>query len=176
MIYLSNTSVQNGCLRVIPGSHRCQHRLHSLPVAHEQSLSHIEDPDDIAYQSDESEAAVEVTAGDVVLIDPRLLHSAYANNSESERSLITLWYLPEFESLPEPVQARYVQIFNRHELDTGDNAAGKLLDGWPEKHRRAIEDLEPTYHGRVEPHAWNRAPDQSQMLTSLNELASIDAQ
>jgi len=170
MIYLSNTSVQNGCLRVIPGSHRCQHRLHSLPVAHEQSLSHIEDPDDIAYQSDAAEAAVEVEAGDVVLMDPRLLHSAYANKTDGERSLITLWYLPEFASLPEPIQARYVQIFNRHDLDTGDNAAGNLLDGWPERHRQAIMNLEPKYHGRTEPHAWNRAPDQSQMLASMDDL------
>ena len=68
MIYLSDTRRDNGCLRVIPGSHRCQHRLHALPVAHEESLSHIEDPDNIAYQSDESEVAVEVTAGDVVPI------------------------------------------------------------------------------------------------------------
>jgi len=172
MTYLSNTSVANGCLRVIPGSHRCQHRLHGLPVAHEQSLSHFEDPDDIAYQSDESEAAVEIEAGDVVLVDPRLLHSAYANQSNGERSLITLWYLPEFAALPETVQARYVQIFNRQELDTGDSAKGKLLDGWPEEHRQVVQNLEPKYNGRAEPHAWNRAPDQSRMLASMDELAA----
>ena len=172
MIYLSNTSIANGCLRVIPGSHRCQHRLHGLPVAHEQSLSHFEDPDDIAYQSDESEAAVEIEAGDVVLMDPRLLHSAYANQSNGERSLITLWYLPEFAALPETVQARYVQIFNRQELDTGDSAKGKLLDGWPEEHRQAVQNLEPKYNGRAEPHAWNRTPDQSRMLASMDELAA----
>lgn len=173
MIYMSDTCVDNGCLRVIPGSHRCKHRLHSLPVAHEQSLSHIEDPDDIAYQSDESELAVEVEAGDVVLMDPRLLHSAYANKTNGERSLITLWYLPDFESLPEAIQARYVQIFNRQELDTGDSAAGKLLDDWPAKHRQAIAHLEPTYGGSAEPHAWNRAPDQSRMLASSDQLMAM---
>lgn len=173
MIYLSDTCRENGCLRVIPGSHRCQHRLHSLPVAHEQSLSHIDDPDDIAYQSNESETAVEVDAGDVVLLDPRLLHSAYANQTDNERSLLTLWYLPEFESLPEPIQARYVQIFNRHDLDTGDNAAGKLLDSWPESHRQAIEHLEPVCNSDAEPHPWNRAPDQNRMLTSLDQLESM---
>jgi len=172
MIYLGNTCVENGCLRVIPGSHRCQHRLHSLPVAHEQSLSHVDDPDDIAYQSDELEAAVEVQAGDVVVMDPRLLHSAYANKTDRERSLITLWYLPAFATLPESIQARYVQIFNRQELDTGDGAAGKLLDGWPEEHRQAVQNLEPKYNGRAEPHAWNRTPDQSRMLASMDELAA----
>ena len=173
MIYLSDTCVANGCLRVIPGSHQCRHRLHSLPVAHEQSLSHIEDPDDIAYQSDRSEVAVEVEAGDVVLMDPRLLHSAYANKTNGERSLITLWYLPDFGSLPEPIQARYVQIFNRQGLDTGDSAAGKLLDDWPEKHRQAIAHLEPTYSGTAEPHPWNRAPDQTRMLTSIDQLMAL---
>lgn len=166
MVYLTNTSVDNGCLRVIPGSHRCQHRLHSLPVAHEESLSSIDDPDDIAYQSDDSEQAVEVAAGDVVLMDPRLLHSAYANQTDAERSLLTLWFLPEFESLPESIQARYVQIFNRQELDTGDSAAGKLLDTWPAEHRNEIAHLEPVYEGAMEPHPWNRAPDQSRMLAS----------
>jgi hypothetical protein len=166
MIYLSDTCVENGCLRVIPGSHRNQHKLHSLPVAHEQTLSHIDDPDDIAYQSDASELPVEVNAGDVVLMDPRLLHSAYANTTGGERSLITLWYLPDFEGLPEAIQARYVQIFNRHDLDTGDSAAGNLLDTWPEEHRRAIEHLEPRYYGDTKPFPWNRAPDQEQMFPS----------
>lgn len=164
MIYLSDTHRENGCLRVIPGSHRHRHRLHGLPAAHEQSLSQIEDPDNIAYQSDEFEVAVEVQAGDVVLMDPRLLHSAYANTTDNERTLITLWYLPEFLMLPESIQARYVQIFNRHDIDTGDKAAGDLLDNWPENHRLAIEHLEPVYDGDAEPHPWNRVPDQVQML------------
>ena len=170
MIYLSDTRIENGCLRVIPGSHRCQHGLHSLPVAHEQALSHIDDPDDIAYQPDESEQAVEVEAGDIVLMDPRLLHSAYANQTSAERSLITLWYLPDFTALPEAIQERYVQIFNRHDLDTGDSAAGKLLDAWPEAHRQAIEHLEPRYEGNVRPHPWNRAPNQDRMFTSMDQI------
>lgn len=174
MIYLSDTCVENGCLRVIPGSHRCQHRLHDLAVAHEQSLSHIEDPDAIAYKSDAGEKAVEVKAGDVVIVDPRLLHSAYENKTDAERSLITLWYLPEFRSLPEPIQARYVQIFNRQELDTGDQAVGDLLDSWPENHRLAIEHLQPAYEGDAAPHPWNRAPDQSRMLVSLDRSRDSD--
>ena len=164
MIYLSDTCRQNGCLRVIPGSHRRRHRLHDLPVAHEQSLSSINDPDNIAYQSDAAEAAIEVNTGDLVLLDPRLLHSAYANQSDHERSLFTLWYLPEFSTLPEAIQARYVQIFNRHDLDTGDSSRGKLLDSWSSEHKNAIAHLEPRYDGPMQPHPWNRAPDQTRMI------------
>lgn len=176
MIYLSDTSIENDCLRVIPGSHRCQHTLHSLPVAHEQALSTIDDPKNIAYRSDASEAAVAVSAGDVVLIDPRLLHSAYANQSKEERSLLTLWYLPNFTSLPESIQARYVQIFNRQELDTGDSNANDLFDDWPESHRLAIQNLVPIYGGDAEPHPWNRAPDQNRMLASLDHLSEEQAE
>jgi hypothetical protein len=170
MIYLTDTCRENGCLRVIPGSHRGQHPLHDLPVAHEEALSTIEDPNDVAYQCDSREKAVEVTVGDVVLMDPRLLHSAYANKTESERSLITLWYLPDFDELPESIRARYVQIHNRQDLDTGDNAEGKLLDTWPEKHKLALAELEPVYDGQEPPHCWNRAPDQSQMQFNVDAM------
>lgn len=81
MIYLTDTGKENGCLRVIPGSHRCRHPLHDLPKAHEKTLSTFAQPGDVAYQSDASEVAVSVKLGDVVLMDPRLLHGAYANNS-----------------------------------------------------------------------------------------------
>ncbi len=168
MIYLTDTCVENGCLRVVPGSHRGQHALHDLPIAHEEALSTIEDPGDIAYQSDSCEAAVEVSVGDVVLIDPRLLHSAYANQTDSERSLITLWYLPDFDELPEPIRARYVQIFNRHDLDTGDSAKGNLLDTWPVVPKAEVAYLEPVYRGQIEPQPWNRAPDQSRMSIPLS--------
>ena len=172
MIYLSDTRRENGCLRVIPGSHRCQHRLHALPVAHEESLSHIEDPDNIAYQSDESEVAVEETAGDVVLLDPRLLHSAYPNETDEERSLITLWYLPEFNELPPTIRARYMNIFNRRNLDTGDSDTGDLLDAWTEHHRRAIADLVPIFQDDDEPYPFNRAPQQHRMLSSIQQFAN----
>jgi len=166
MIYLTDTCVENGCLRVVPGSHRCQHPLHKLPLAHEQSLSHIQDPNNIAYRSDKSELAVEVSVGDVVLMDPRLLHSAYANQTETERSLITLWYLPDFEWLPGEIKARYTEIFNRHDLDTGDTHQGSLLDHWPEDERQRLQLLEPVYRGFEKPCQWNRRPDTSRMKTA----------
>ena len=41
MIYLQDTQPQNGCLRVIPGSHRKLHELH-YTNAHTKSLSREE--------------------------------------------------------------------------------------------------------------------------------------
>ena len=45
MIYLSDTSRSNGCLRVIPGSHRGKHALHDAPAAHGEALSRVDDPE-----------------------------------------------------------------------------------------------------------------------------------
>ena len=42
--YLVDTTRENGCLRVIPGSHRTRHRLHDiLPDAHGEELQTLED-------------------------------------------------------------------------------------------------------------------------------------
>lgn len=46
-----------------------------------------------------------VCAGDLVVGDARLLHAAHGNNSTQRRSLITLWYQPNFARLPARVRA-----------------------------------------------------------------------
>ena len=46
MVYLQDTNLKNGCLRVIPGSHRSFHSLHLNQSAHTESVSRVEDPDD----------------------------------------------------------------------------------------------------------------------------------
>ncbi len=89
MYYLTDTSPENGCLRVVPGSHRQKHPLHDADQAHDEALSRVDDPDDPLYGSLAEEKAVPVRAGDLVIGDSRLLHAAYANQSSQERSLIT---------------------------------------------------------------------------------------
>ena len=91
MIYLTDTRIENGCLRVIPGSHRTDHRLHSLPAAHTKDIATKVDEDNEIYASHPDEVALQVQRGDVLVGDSRLLHSAYANNSSEERPLMTLW-------------------------------------------------------------------------------------
>ena len=60
MIYLQDTNLKNGCLRVIPGSHRSFHSLHLNQLAHTESVSRVEDPDDQIYNSIPEEVAVPV--------------------------------------------------------------------------------------------------------------------
>ena len=63
MIYLVDTTPQNGCLRLIPGSHLKRHALHDLlPGAHQEDLGKMADPDHLAYQRAEGEVDVSVKA------------------------------------------------------------------------------------------------------------------
>ena len=77
MIYLTDTTPHNGCLRVIPGSHRRPHPLHNAIQAHDESLSRVVDPTHELYQMQEGAVPVPVRAGDVVFGDARLLHSTF---------------------------------------------------------------------------------------------------
>ena len=63
MIYLVDTTPENGCLRLIPGSHLKRHPLHdALPDAHEDNLGRMDNPEHQAYQRAEGEVDVPVKA------------------------------------------------------------------------------------------------------------------
>ena len=106
MYYLVDTSRDNGCLRVIPGSHRRRHRLHALPPAHGDAINAAGERHP-SLQPDPDEVDIPVRAGDLVIGDARLLHSAHPNRSPRRRTVITLWFLPTFPDLPEHLRAFY---------------------------------------------------------------------
>lgn len=159
MIYLTDTRVQNGCLRVIPGSHRRPHPIHASIRAHDEGLSRVDDPDHPLYRSVPDEVPVEVRAGDLVLIDSRLLHSAYPNTTGEERSLLTLWYHPYWERLPEPVRSRVWEIVSGRfsDLPGQDERRPSFLD-WPEEARAAIAPVMPDGGSDAPPLDYNRRP------------------
>lgn len=92
--YLVPTTRTNGCLRVIPGSHRVK-----LAWCDQK-------PDEYAIADHHDEEDVEVAAGDLVLCDARVFHSRHANTTDTDRPLITIWLIPEFSKLPSDIQAR----------------------------------------------------------------------
>ena len=164
MIYLTNTSHKNGCLRVLPGSHRRRHALHEQSAAHAAELSAVTHPDDPIFGSVAGERAIEVAVGDVVVGDARLLHGAYPNTADEERMLLTLWYHPDFRTLPEGMRARICDIFNRRDVDTDpDEAQTTIITDWPTDRLALLDGLLPCYTGNEPPHAWNRQPDVAQM-------------
>ena len=148
MYYLIDTNRQNGCLRVIPGSHRRRHRLHGLPPAHGEELAGAEEHHP-ALQPDPDEVDVPVRAGDVVIGDARLLHSAHANVTGRRRTVVTLWFLPTWPDLSERLHAFY----------GSRNAREGRPAGWSDAGWRALRGVLAWYDGPMEPGEASRIPD-----------------
>merc|ERR1712032_748781 len=94
--YLTDTTRENGCLRVIPGSHVNWHPLHDiLPNAHEQEIRQLSQSiDETSPVFAEAEGSIDVPmqAGDLIIGDARLLHSAWGNQTNERRTLVLAWY------------------------------------------------------------------------------------
>ena len=145
MYYLIDTEPGNGCLRLIPGSHRKRHRLHDdVPDAHTDEIKRMMDPDHPAYQPVADSVDVPVRAGDLVIGDSRLLHGSYGNRSDRRRTVITLWYFPAFEGLSGPLRAHLTE--------------GRIPESWPESACTLVAPLWPRYTGAAEPLEVNRKP------------------
>lgn len=159
MIYLTDTSPDNGCLRVIPGTHLREHRLHHLDAAHSRALQAYENPQAMDYVSHPDELPVPVQAGDVLIGDARLIHGAYANLSGEERPLLTLWYMPHWSDMPAGMRARGMENYlRRDDIRTSVTRPLTPLD-WPEPLRRRVAAVLPDYDGEEPPVPWKRTPD-----------------
>ena len=134
MYYLVDTRIENG-LRVIAGSHRKRHHMHdAVPTAHTDELRRATDPDHPAYQPMPEDQAVPVRAGDLVIGDSRLLHGAFANQTGERRTVITLWYHPNFDISPPRVQANLSRTQTR------------VVD-WPHRRKNSFRDWCPHTKG-----------------------------
>lgn len=159
MIYLTDTNVQNGCLRVIPGSHRHDHPLHHLDTAHSEGMQRFKDPSNPAYADYADQVAVPVTAGDVLIGDARLIHGAFANRTNEERPLLTLWFMPHWRDMPPEMRALAYKGFMRgDDIPSSVDRPSTFLD-WPDRLKRRIAHLLPPDDGGVPPMRWNRIPD-----------------
>ena len=138
MIYLSDTRRENGCLRVIPGSHIRHNVLHDL-LAPPHSLGAASDFSLPDFSDREDEIDVPVAVGDVLIGDARLLHAAHENTTDERRTLITLWYQPDLASLPEPMQAQIAAKTQRVPAD------------WPDEAKAALHPLMARYDGAARP-------------------------
>ena len=145
MYYLVATSRENGCLRVIPGSHLNDHPLHDLLTqAHSAELSEARDLQRPEFQDRPDEVDVTVRVGDLVIGDARILHASHANTSDERRTVITLWYHPNFYDLPEPLQG-YVA-----------NLVANPPDDWPQESKDLLTSIQAYYDGGAEPVRFSR--------------------
>ncbi len=147
MYYLEDTERQNGCLRLLPGTHRHRHILHGMGEAHTREINRIDDPDDPRFRDYPGEIDVPVRAGDLVVGDARMFHSAHANRSAHKRTVITIWFHPFFSDLQEPTRSWIHDAMHRQHAN------------WPREALAKIEPLIPDYRGAVDPMESNRVPD-----------------
>ncbi len=145
MYYLTNTRRENGCLRVVPGSHIHDNDLIPLlDEAHTPELLRAADPSRPAFSDRPDEMDVPITAGDLLIGDARLLHASHANESGERRTVITLWFHPDPHNFGERLQSFI-----------GDMLPDPPAD-WPEEARAKTEAMLARYHGDAEPWPWNR--------------------
>ena len=91
--YLQDTTVENGCLRVIPGTHLKRIPLHDqLVPAHEQGARFVADDHPVMFSNHPDQVDVKVKAGSLVLADARVLHAAHKNLTDHRRTLILAWH------------------------------------------------------------------------------------
>lgn len=147
MVYLTDTTPHNGCLRVIPGTHYRRNPLHDLlPAAHTRE-TYDANPNSVIFSRRPDEVDVPVRAGDLLIGDARILHAAHANQTDQHRSLLTLWYFPDYDSLSEPIKAYIAR-----------KTPMQLPDWWQEPEGELMKTLIPLYAGDAAPATWNRVP------------------
>jgi ectoine hydroxylase-related dioxygenase (phytanoyl-CoA dioxygenase family) len=93
-VYLTDTTLANGCLQVIPGTHTKRIELHdSLPDAHEAEIQAVDDFEGHAAFEEHPDALdLPVSAGDLVIADARVMHAARRNSTDERRTLILAWH------------------------------------------------------------------------------------
>ncbi len=91
--YLTDTTRENGCLRIIPGTHRKRHALHDiLPDAHQEELQAVDDLSHPAFADYPDAVDVPLEAGDLIIADARIMHAAYPNQTPQHRTLLLMWH------------------------------------------------------------------------------------
>jgi ectoine hydroxylase-related dioxygenase (phytanoyl-CoA dioxygenase family) len=88
LIYLDDATVENGCLEVVPGSHR-----EVVPARREVDGFGSNEMDPLQYDLSRL-LPVEVPAGSVVFFGPFLVHRSLSNRSDADRRALLYSYQP----------------------------------------------------------------------------------
>jgi hypothetical protein len=90
--YLVDTTLTNGCFRVLPGTHVKRISLHDrLLTAHAQESYFAPESDSDLFGDPPGAVDVPVKAGALVIGEGRVLHAARANQSDRRRTLLLGW-------------------------------------------------------------------------------------
>jgi hypothetical protein len=99
--YLVDTTLENGCFRVLPGTHIKRVPLHDkLRVAHQETayFADVNDPD--MFGDHPGVVDVPAKAGSLVIGEGRVMHAARGNQSDRRRTLLLGWHERPRTSVP----------------------------------------------------------------------------
>ena len=100
--YLTDTSIANGCLRVIPGSHHRRIDLHEhLVPAHEGGGYEIAETNEWMFCDHPDAVDVPVTTGQLLVADAQLLHGTHPNTTAERRTVLLGWFYRHSNEVPE---------------------------------------------------------------------------
>ena len=129
--YLSDTTPENGCLKVIPGTHHKRIELHDqLVPAHEQGARLIEENHPTMFSDHPDQVDVCAKAGSLVLADARLLHSARRNQTDHRRTLILAWHRRTATTAPDYWDSDIPEVLANRDADAqyqGSRIPGAFL-------------------------------------------------
>lgn len=129
--YLSDTTPENGCLKVIPGTHHKRIELHDqLVPAHEQGARLIEENHPTMFSDHPDQVDVCAKAGSLVLADARLLHSARRNQTDHRRTLILAWHRRTATTAPDYWDGDIPEVLANRDADAqyqGSRIPGEFL-------------------------------------------------
>ena len=144
MVYLTDTRPENGCLRTIAGSHLKWVPQHDMG-GHDEGTRHLDPDTTPAYADSPDQVDLEVNTGDLLIGDARILHGPYGNQTDKRRTVITMWYLPRFDDLSEPMKAAFQNRLNMIPPSS-----------LPEEQIAKLKPLNLDYTGDAEPAEWSR--------------------
>ncbi|MDE0422388.1 MAG: phytanoyl-CoA dioxygenase family protein [Gammaproteobacteria bacterium] len=99
--YLTDTEVANGCLRVIPGSHRRRVDLHEhLTPPHESGGYEVEETNEWMFYNHPDAVDVPISVGQLLIADARLLHGTHPNASTERRTVLLGWFYRRSNEVP----------------------------------------------------------------------------
>ncbi len=95
-VALTDSNIHNGCLRVIPGSHK--ENLREIRASDNPGVILKRTMDSSDLDEDKS-TNLEVKKGSIIILDPKLIHASYPNTSPEWRVGIAIRYIPTHVSI-----------------------------------------------------------------------------
>jgi len=102
LCYLDDVGPTNAALQIVPGSHLRSTPLHEGLADTGCSARPGVTPAELAART------LEVRAGDVVVLDYRVLHSTTCNTTRQSRDCVLLSFTPDWNELPQDVRAHLI--------------------------------------------------------------------